>query len=267
MTDNHYSNAPVTSVTDPAMKCYDVTTLSANVTSTYSVPAGATIGFQANGAIYHPGPLFVYMSAANTALESAGSGATWFKVWQDVPVYTGGQLVFPSETRTSFTFTLPAALPAGSYLVRVEQIGLHVASTFGGAQFYIGCAQITVTGGGSGTPGPLVAFPGAYTGNEPGILIDIYNIPANYGGYVVPGPAVWPSGGGGSGTTTTKASTTTTKVGTTTTTTTKVTTTSTAAGATQTHYGQCGGSGYTGPTVCASPYTCTYSSQYYSQCL
>ena len=33
------------------------------------------------------------------------------------------------------------------------------------AQFYIACAQINVTGGGSGTPGPLVAIPGVYTGN------------------------------------------------------------------------------------------------------
>lgn len=31
-----------------------------------------------------------------------------------------------------------------------------------------------VTGGGSGTPGPLVAFPGAYTGHEEGILIGEY---------------------------------------------------------------------------------------------
>jgi len=38
-------------------------------------------------------------------------------------------------------------------------------------------------------------------------------------------------------------------------------------GATQTHYGQCGGIGYTGPTVCASPYTCDESNAYYSQCL
>ena len=28
--------------------------------------------------------------------------------------------------------------------------------------------------GGSGTPGPLVEIPGVYTGNEPGILINIY---------------------------------------------------------------------------------------------
>lgn len=42
------------------------------------------------------------------------------------------------------------------------------------AQFYISCGQINVTGGGSGSPGPLVAIPGVYTGNEPGIMINIY---------------------------------------------------------------------------------------------
>ncbi|KAF3766952.1 glycoside hydrolase family 10 /Carbohydrate-binding module family 1 [Cryphonectria parasitica EP155] len=45
------------------------------------------------------------------------------------------------------------------------------------------------------------------------------------------------------------------------------TTTGASATATQTQYGQCGGDGYTGPTVCASPYTCEYFSEYYSQCL
>ena len=45
------------------------------------------------------------------------------------------------------------------------------------------------------------------------------------------------------------------------------TSTTTASGATQTHYGQCGGTGYSGPTTCQSPYTCTYSNAYYSQCL
>jgi hypothetical protein len=66
--------------------------------------------------------------------------------------------------------------------VRVESIAIHSANYYGGgllpktlhstsvssilsaAQFYIACAPITVTGGGSGTPGPLVAIPGVYTG-------------------------------------------------------------------------------------------------------
>lgn len=75
---------------------------------------------------------------------------------------------------TTVTFTIPKATPSGDYLFRVEQIGLHVAQSVGGAQFYLSCGQITVTGGGSGTPGPLVAFPGAYSATDPGILIDIY---------------------------------------------------------------------------------------------
>jgi hypothetical protein len=37
------------------------------------------------------------------------------------------------------------------------------------------------------------------------------------------------------------------------------TTTPPASGGTAPRYAQCGGNGYTGPTVCASPYKCTYS--------
>ncbi|KAM0452943.1 hypothetical protein ACHAPV_007448 [Trichoderma viride] len=37
--------------------------------------------------------------------------------------------------------------------------------------------------------------------------------------------------------------------------------------ATQTHYGQCGGIGYSGPTQCGGGYTCQVLNSYYSQCL
>ena len=33
------------------------------------------------------------------------------------------------------------------------------------------------------------------------------------------------------------------------------------------HWGQCGGIGWTGGSVCVSPYTCEYSNDWYSQCL
>lgn len=49
-------------------------------------------------------------------------------------------------------------------LIFIIQIALHVASSFGGAQFYLSCAQVDVVNGGSGNPGPLVSFPGVYTG-------------------------------------------------------------------------------------------------------
>ncbi|KAF9524669.1 SGNH hydrolase-type esterase domain-containing protein [Crepidotus variabilis] len=39
------------------------------------------------------------------------------------------------------------------------------------------------------------------------------------------------------------------------------------AGPKQTHYGQCGGKGYTGPTMCEEPYTCQVESEFWSNCL
>lgn len=60
------------------------------------------------------------------------------------------------------------------------------------AQFYVSCAQIRVTGNGTGTLGPLVKFPGAYTPTTPGVLIpDFWTYIRNY---TVPGPALWPAG-------------------------------------------------------------------------
>lgn len=48
------------------------------------------------------------------------------------------------------------------------------------------------------------------------------------------------------------------------------TTTATSTGSSSNgaaHYAQCGGNGWTGPTACVSPYTCTKQNDYYSQCL
>lgn len=64
-----------------------------------------------------------------------------------------------------------------------------MAQSSGGAQFYISCAQLEVTGGGSTEPSQKVAFPGAYSASDPGILINInYPVPTSYQN---PGPAVF----------------------------------------------------------------------------
>ncbi|RVD83416.1 uncharacterized protein DFL_007802 [Arthrobotrys flagrans] len=63
--------------------------------------------------------------------------------------------------------------------------------------------------------------------------------------------------------TTTPRTTTTTRA----TTTPSTTTTSATPTAVAGHWQQCGGIGYTGPTVCESPYTCTVLNPYYYQCL
>ncbi|KAL2826208.1 glycoside hydrolase superfamily [Aspergillus cavernicola] len=63
----------------------------------------------------------------------------------------------------------------------------------------------------------------------------------------------------GMGVTSTTTATTSTSA-----TTTSTTTTSTATAA---HWSQCSGNGWTGSTVCASPWSCTYQNDWYSQCL
>jgi hypothetical protein len=105
-------------------------------------------------------------------------------VYQNIPTYSSSthQLTFPSESLSTITFTIPKSVPSGQYLIRAEQVALHAASSYGGAQFYLSCAQVNVVNGGSGSPGPLVSFPGAYTGYEPGLLLNIYNLPSNYVG-------------------------------------------------------------------------------------
>ena len=86
---------------------------------------------------------------------------------------------------------VPAGLPAGDYLVRAEHLGLHIPNQ---PQFYIGCGQVTVTGGGNETPGPLFSFPGAYKAGDKGIYNNFnYPKPVEYqppGGLA----AVWPRG-------------------------------------------------------------------------
>ncbi|KAH7079233.1 fungal cellulose binding domain-containing protein [Paraphoma chrysanthemicola] len=187
-TANHYSNGPVTSVSDSAIRCYELNP--GTPASTYEVNAGDSIGFTTS--IGHPGPLQFYMAkapAGKTAATFDGSGAVWFKVQSQGATFTGGQIGWPSSGKTQVFLTLPKALPSGEYLVRVEHIALHSANAVGGAQFYLSCAQIKVNNGGSGNPGPLVSFPGAYSASDPGILFKLYYpVPTSY---TPPGPPVW----------------------------------------------------------------------------
>ena len=77
--------------------------------------------------------------------------------------------------------TIPKCIPDGDYLLRIEQVGLHTASSVGGAQFYISCAQLHVSGGGNADPSPRVAIPGALKAADPGLVINIYYpIPQSY---------------------------------------------------------------------------------------
>ncbi|KAI1635450.1 glycoside hydrolase family 61 protein [Biscogniauxia mediterranea] len=191
-TTNYNSHGPVQDVTSDQIRCYQLAAGSEGA-QTMAVQAGDTVGFRVDPEIQHPGPLSFWLARApdgSTAETFDGDGAAWFKIAQDAPAFGGGQAVtWPNAGLAQVEATLPACLADGYYLLRVEHIALHSASTEGGAQFYQACAQLHVSGGGGGSETfPGVALPGAYSASDPGILINLYNpIPTNY---TAPGPAV-----------------------------------------------------------------------------
>ncbi|KAI0840651.1 glycoside hydrolase family 61 protein [Hypoxylon sp. FL0890] len=176
-TANFQSNGPVTDVNSEAIRCYE--RAPGGAPDTTQVKAGGQITWVANPSIYHPGALSAYMAkvpSGKTAADWDGSGKVWFKVYQDMPTSSGGQYTWPSNGKAQVSFTVPQCLAEGDYLFRIEHVALHSASAAGGAQFYISCAQIHVSGGsGSAQPKDLVSFPGAYKATDPGLMINIYN--------------------------------------------------------------------------------------------
>lgn len=165
--------------------------------------------------------------------------------------------------------------------VRAEALALHTAGSSGGAQFYMTCFQITVSGSGSASPA-TVKLPGAYAASDPGILVDIH---ASMSTYVNPGPTVYSGGStksagaacagcestcaATSGPSGTAAVPSTTAAPTTLSTSSKTsaaaTTTTSASGGGGSNcaakYAQCGGQGWTGATCCVSGSTCSATNQ------
>lgn len=195
---NTNNNSPLTDPTSTDFRCNTGAQGNAASTKTYSVAAGSTVGMGVGfgGSIIHPGPLLVYLSKApegTTAASYDGSGK-WFKIHElGTSVINSTGMFWETTNKANFTWTLPADTPPGDYLMRTEHIALHQAESVGGAQFYMECAQLSVTGGSaSATPSPTAEIPGMYKGTDPGIEINIYYpIPQSYD---FPGPAVWPAG-------------------------------------------------------------------------
>ncbi|KAJ7062755.1 glycosyl hydrolase family 61-domain-containing protein [Mycena amicta] len=226
----------------------------------------------------HKGPVITYLARIPNSLQTDVTGLQWFKIAHDGLIVNdpsnpanqtwGVDRMIANKGKV--TVTIPSCIAAGQYLLRHEVIALHAAVSYPGAQFYMECAQLTITGGGSTQPA-TVSFPGAYHGTDPGITTNIYYpILTNY---TIPGPPVFSCSGAGSAPPVTTPVTTSVKTTSAPVTTVKSTTasapatTSSAPAGTVPEWGQCGGASYIGPTVCQAPFVCTFSSQFYSQCL
>nr|AXF92943.1 polysaccharide monooxygenase [Humicola insolens] len=248
----------------------------------------------------HVGPVIDYLAACNGDCETVDkTSLRFFKI--DGAGYDAAAGRWAADALrangNSWLVQIPADLKAGNYVLRHEIIALHGAANPNGAQAYPQCINIRVTGGGnnqpSGVPGTQL-----YKASDPGILFNPWVANPQY---PVPGPALIPgavssipqsrSTATATGTatrpgadtdptgvppvvTTTSAPaqvTTTTSSRTTSlpqiTTTFATSTTPPPPAATQSKWGQCGGNGWTGPTVCAPGSSCNKLNDWYSQCI
>ncbi|KAI1814044.1 lytic polysaccharide monooxygenase [Poronia punctata] len=124
----------------------------------------------------HKGPVTAYLAAVSDAATASATSADWFKIYEDT--FDTGSKRWGVDNLISndgwVNFRLPSCIPSGDYLLRVEVLALHYASSQGGAQFYTSCAQIRVSDGGSTRPCSTIKLPGYYSDTGSDILINIY---------------------------------------------------------------------------------------------
>ncbi|RPA75656.1 cellulose-growth-specific protein [Ascobolus immersus RN42] len=182
---------PLYQASDSASKCNKPGTGPAAQVA--EIAAGSTITAKWKQWTHQEGPVLVYMArVGNQFSASDGNGKVWFKIDQagllsgtiSKGKWGAGQVIKTGQ----WTSTIPANLAPGNYLIRHELIALHQANA---PQFYPECAQLKVTGSGTGVPSGeyLASFPGTYKQSDPGINVDVYTSTST--NYILPGPKVW----------------------------------------------------------------------------
>jgi hypothetical protein len=186
------------------MRCNGGTSAALNA----AVPAGGNVTAKWKQWTHQQSPVMVWMYKCPGDFGSCGgSGRSWFKIDQEgltAPPLAGNNWgtgkIYKDKKCTS---KIPASLAPGKYFIRHELLALHTSNS---PQFYPECAQLTVTGGGSRSPGGdyLASIPGYAPQSHPGIRvcrptlmnslrltfqIDIYSSKAT--SYSIPGPKVW----------------------------------------------------------------------------
>ncbi|KAI9154827.1 Polysaccharide monooxygenase Cel61a 4 [Paramyrothecium foliicola] len=230
----------------PDIRCNQGAFSNAGRTEVLTVNAGSEVRLRlgVGATMQHPGPGLVYMSRApgDNVKNYDGSG-DWFKIFQEGVCRSSGDFTtnaWCTWDRNWIAATIPKDTPNGEYLVRVEHIGVH-RSHVNQPEHYTSCMQVKVVNGGSGSPGPLVKFPGAYKASDAYATFSIYGGHKNF---PFPGPAVWSGGGSGSNPPTNPP----------------------PSSGCAALYGQCGGNGWAGAKCCASG-TCKVTNEWYSQCV
>ncbi|KAI0424246.1 endoglucanase II [Xylaria sp. FL1042] len=179
---NSNYNSPVTDLASDDLRCNVGAT--GTGTDTIEMQAGETFTFTLDVAVYHQGPISIYMSKAPGAAADYDGSGEWFKIKDFAPTFSGGTATW--DLSQTYSYEIPTCIEDGEYLLRIQSLAIHNPWPAGIPQFYISCAQVKVTGG-SGSANPTNALiPGAFKETDPGYTVNIYT---NFNNYTVPGPA------------------------------------------------------------------------------
>jgi hypothetical protein len=201
-----FSSNPAADIRDgstidgPDARCNQGAFASAGKTEVLTVNAGDEVKVRlgVNAKMEHPGPSLVYMSRApNDNVKAYDGSGDFFKISQEGVCHQGADFTrdaWCSWGLNTISAKIPLDTPAGEYLIRFEHIGVH-RSHVNQPEHFVSCVQArVVNNGASGTPGPLVKFPGAYKSSDAYANFNIYN---GYKEFPFPGPAVWTGGNSG----------------------------------------------------------------------
>ncbi|KAH7106429.1 glycosyl hydrolase family 61-domain-containing protein [Auriculariales sp. MPI-PUGE-AT-0066] len=207
---------PITDINGDSMSCGPGANPTASVVA--EVTAGSDVIYEwRSGAgtnwVHRWGPVMLYaFQCPGDASECAPpSDAQWFLInaagadpQSDEVKDSIGWIQDRFHAGMAVPARIPVNMPNGDFLLRHEVIALHNAQVVGGAEHYISCTQIRVSGGSDTSArdagAELVAIPGVYKKDDPGLLVNVFdsNMP---GAYKMPGPAVFGEAGSGTPTT------------------------------------------------------------------
>ncbi|GKT84518.1 carbohydrate-binding module family 1 protein [Colletotrichum tofieldiae] len=263
-----FSSNPAVDIRDnsfvdgPDIRCNQGAFSKAGSTEVLTVNAGSavTVKLGVGATMQHPGPALVYLSRApNDNVKTYDGSGDWFKIYQEGVCNQGGDFTkdaWCTYNKNVITATIPKNTPAESTSSAPSTLPEH----------YVSCVQIKVVGGGSGTPGPTVKFPGAYKDSDAYAKFSIYG---GYKSFPFPGPTVWDGASGSSSSNAASANASAAAPAATpvnTPASSPAKTPAAAAGSEcSSFYGQCGGKGFSGPKCCSRG-TCKEINEYYSQC-
>ena len=143
----------------------------------------------------HSGPVMNYLADCGGSCSSfkGDTGTPWVKFDQmayDTTKSPPWGSDYLARQGASWTVTIPNLKP-GEYILRHEILGLHVAGTRMGAQFYPACVQIKVSGSGTKSLPAGVGLPGAYNPDDKnGVLVQLWQINQGQVPYTAPGGPV-----------------------------------------------------------------------------